>query len=71
MTCTPELKLGLGQTGKVVIAIGCSCCGSIPIKVEMQLRDAHTLVTSLNALIAMGERVQSLPLPWVHEAGSA
>lgn len=71
MTCTTLITLGLSRTGKLVITVGCGCSSDFALEVEMQPQEAHQFVQDVNALIAVGARVQSLPLPWMHDPGSA
>jgi hypothetical protein len=65
-----KLSVSLDYSGRIVVGITapCGCC---EFNARLSDAEAQWVLESLTALIAVSQRVQRLPLPWIHDEGNA
>jgi hypothetical protein len=66
-----KIMAGIDRTGDVIFGWKCDECGVIHDLGIMSPEEVLNLIGSLQALLAIGARVKSLPLPWVCDIGNA
>ena len=67
-----KILVGLSQSGEVLLDVICSECGYSHLPdIALTPHQAADLIAELQAATAMAAWVQNLPLPWVHEVGTA
>jgi hypothetical protein len=60
---------GLTRRGQVGVEIGCDC-GAVSA-VEMTMSETQMLIVVLQANLELAAQVRDLPLPFVHDEGTA
>jgi hypothetical protein len=60
----------VSRVGTVGVIIDCDDCGRISIA-ELTLLETRNFIALLQANLAIAARVRALPVPFVHEEGSA
>jgi hypothetical protein len=69
MTRHGSIASGLTQLGRVALEVSCDC-GHVS-SVEMTMPETQILIARLQADLELAARVRDLPVPFVHEEGSA